>query len=60
MIDCGICFANSKNMFLFTIKDGKDDFMAKLVAFYSRVDENYFGMAAGYISKSKVSNSGCI
>ena len=28
-------------MLSFTIKNGKEDFMAKLVAFYSRVDEMY-------------------
>ena len=36
-------------MFSFIIKGGKDDFMAKLVAFYSRADENYFGGAMRYI-----------
>ena len=41
-------------MLSFTIKNRKDDFMAKLVAFYSRADENYFRGAMRYI---KVGNT---
>lgn len=42
------------NIVIYNLKEKEENYMAKLVAFYSRADENYFGGTMRYI---KVGNT---